>query len=203
MKSYEQIKNQYAGIKSEQHDITDIFPLIEWAAFHASYAFESDRMNPKTFRKWFSENLVDIQSETYIRFIEQLSKNKRMKDGETFAESSIVPCMVYSARIAMYRMWYSDFLKQHNGQYVDMCPLSESLRDAWTANEIDRVEVQIGLHHAIESVKSDKIRENLLAIEKWIAEGLTSYEIAWIIGIDYQKVQYYLKKIARKWIADC
>lgn len=203
MKHYEQIAEQYARIKSEQHENTDIFPLIEWAVFHASYAFEADRMNPKTFRKWFSENLVDLQSETYIRFVEQLEKNKRMKDGTTFADSSIVPCMVYSARIAMYRMWYADFLKQHNGTYVDMCPLSESLHDAWTADEIDRIEVQIGLHHAIESVKSEKVRENLLAIEKWIAEGLTSYEIAWIVGIDYQKVQYYLKQIARKWLADC
>jgi hypothetical protein len=203
MKKYEQMKEMYGNTTSEQYEQIDIFPLIEWAVFHASYAFESDRMNPQTFRKWFSENLVDIQSETYIRFIEQLEKNKRMKDGTAFADSSIIPCMVYSARIAMYRMWYADFLKQHNGNYVDICPLSESIHDAWTANEIDQIEMQCGLHHAIESVKSDKIRENLLSIEKWIAEGLTSYEIAWIVGIDYQKVQYYLKQIARKWIADC
>lgn len=203
MKKYEQIAEQYAGVAAGQQDSTDIFPLIEWAVFHASYAFESDRMNPKTFRKWFSENLVDIQSETYIRFIEQLSKNKRMKDGTLFAESSIIPCMVYSARIAMYRMWYADFLRQHNGNYVDMCPLSESLHDVWTANEIDQIEMQCGLHHAIESVKSDKIRENLFAIEKWIAEGMTAYEIGLILEIDYHNVIYWMRQITRKWIADC
>lgn len=196
MKHYEQIAEQYAGIRAGQHNSTDIFPLIEWAVFHASYAFESDRMNPKTFRKWFSENIVDLQSETYIRFIEQLEKNKRMKDGTEFADSSIIPCMVYSARIAMYRMWYADFLKQHNGAYVDMCPLSESLHDVWTASEIDSIEIQMGLHHAIESIESKKRRETLLKVEKWLAMGMRAYEIALVCDVNERTINRAIADLA-------
>ena len=197
--SYEQISETFGTAHASDFQNMDIYPLVQWAVNYASYAFESDRMNPDIFRKWDSENRIDIESECYMSFVKFYESEFTFRDGTTFAEMGIIPAFVMSAKRAYRLTWEREFRRVHKGVTVQTCPLSESLHDAWTANEIDRMEWEIGLHHAIMSIESKKMRENALSIEKWISQGLTSYEIACAMEIPLSTVQYWIKTIARKY----
>ena len=67
--SYEQISETFGTAHASDFQNMDIYPLVQWAVNYASYAFESDRMNPDIFRKWDSENRIDIESECYMSFV--------------------------------------------------------------------------------------------------------------------------------------
>lgn len=198
---YAEISETFGTALASDFQNMDIYPLVQWACNYASYAFESDRMNPDIFRKWDAENRIDIESECYMSFVKFYDGGFTFRDGTTFAEMGIIPAFVMSAKRAYRLTWEREFRRVHKGVTVQTCPLSESLHDAYTASEIDRIEWECGLHHAILSVESAKVREKLLGIEKWIAQGLSSYEIACAMGVTHQNVQYWLKVLARKYCA--
>lgn len=201
--SYAEIVAMCGNTKAAEADTigAGLFAVLRWAVNYARYKFEAERENPATFEKWFSEFRDECVCECYADLRKRCDGGYTFRDGTEYGELHLIPAAIMSARNALRIVWRESFGKRCGKKYVETCPLSEALHDTYSATEMERVEIAAALHEAILSVESAKTRENLLGIEKWLREGCTAYEIALIIEKPLSTVQYWVKEVARKWVA--
>lgn len=203
LESYSDIVAMCGNAKASEADTMGekLFAVLRWAVNYARYKFEAERENPATFEKWYLEFREECVCECYADLRKRCDIGYTFRDGTEYSELHLIPAAIMSARNALRIVWRESFGKRCGKKYVELCPLSEALHDTYSASELERVEIAEALHEAIMSVESAKTRDSLLSIEKWLREGCTAYEIALIIEKPRATVEYWIKQVARKWVA--